>query len=206
MIYLGLDLGQASDYTALTAVERVQKTEIEIHTRHAERFELGLPYPKVIDKLEERINAINVTDGYMVIADATGVGRPVIDLMRQRSIKTVPVTITGGDKQTFDPEIGGWRVPKRELAMTMQVLLQNGQLKFAQGLMHAQTLIDELLNFRVKINSKANDQYEAWREGDHDDLVLSLAMAVWYAFRYGEANNRQQQAVIPNPWLELESM
>jgi len=25
----------------------------------------------------------------------------------------------------------------------------------------------------------ANEQYEAWREGDHDDLVLAVAMACW---------------------------
>lgn len=38
----------------------------------------------------------------------------------------------------------------------------------------------ELLNFRVKINLKtAHDFYEAWREGDHDDLVLAAALAAW---------------------------
>lgn len=26
-----------------------------------------------------------------------------------------------------------------------------------------------------------HDSYEAWRDGDHDDLVLSLAMACWFA-------------------------
>ena len=207
MIYFGLDLGQASDYTALTAVEKVltYEKETQFHTRHAERFELGMPYPMMIDKLDERINALNIRDDYMTVADATGVGRPVIDLMRDRKIKVVPVTITGGDKELFDPEIGGWRVPKRILASTMQVLLQNGQLKFAKGLMHAQTLIDELLNFKVKVNSKAHDQYEAWREGDHDDLVLSLAMAVWYAERYGVISNKRRKATT-NPWMEIESI
>ena len=40
----------------------------------------------------------------------------------------------------------------------------------------------ELLNFRVKINiSTSHDSYEAWREGDHDDLVLAVALACWRA-------------------------
>jgi len=26
-----------------------------------------------------------------------------------------------------------------------------------------------------------HDSYEAWREGDHDDIVLSLAVACWSA-------------------------
>ena len=36
----------------------------------------------------------------------------------------------------------------------------------------------------MKINvATGHDSYEAWREGDHDDLVLSLALAVWYGQR-----------------------
>jgi hypothetical protein len=37
----------------------------------------------------------------------------------------------------------------------------------------------------VKINiSTAHDSYEAWREGDHDDLVLSVALACWAGERF----------------------
>ena len=46
-------------------------------------------------------------------------------------------------------------------------------------------LVKELLNFRVKINiSTAHDSYEAWREGDHDDLVLSVALSCWAGERF----------------------
>lgn len=63
--------------------------------------------------------------------------------------------------------------------------LQNGQLKIAEGLALRDTLIKEMLNFRVKINvSTAHDSYEAWREGDHADLVLSVAMACWAGERF----------------------
>ena len=34
---------------------------------------------------------------------------------------------------------------------------------------------------RVKITSHDNETYEAWRERDHDDLVLSMGMAAWVA-------------------------
>ena len=29
-----------------------------------------------------------------------------------------------------------------------------------------------------------NDTCQAWREGDHDDLVLAVAVACWYAVHY----------------------
>ncbi len=30
----------------------------------------------------------------------------------------------------------------------------------------------------------AHDSYEAWREGDHDDLMLSVALACWAGERF----------------------
>ncbi len=75
------------------------------------------------------------------------------------------------------------------------VLMQNGQLKIAEGLRLKDVLVKELLAFRVKINiSTAHDSYEAWREGDHDDLVLALALACWA----GERMKRLAYVRIPN--------
>lgn len=49
----------------------------------------------------------------------------------------------------------------------------------------ATKLVEEFLNFRVKINLNTGyDSYEAWREGIHDDLVLSVALACFTATRY----------------------
>jgi len=49
----------------------------------------------------------------------------------------------------------------------------------------AETLKKELLNVRVKIYiATPHDSYEVWREGDHDDLVLSVALACWAGERY----------------------
>ena len=65
--------------------------------------------------------------------------------------------------------------------------LDSGRLHIPTLLGHGATLKAELANFRVKINLRtAHDSYEAgpsWREGEHDDLVLSLAMALWFAER-----------------------
>ncbi len=37
---------------------------------------------------------------------------------------------------------------------------------------------------------------EAWREGDHDDLVLSVALACWAGERY----IRKEDSVPVGPW------
>jgi hypothetical protein len=86
---------------------------------------------------------------------------------------------TGGDSVTR-AEGGGLRVPKRDLASAPLVLTQNQQLKLAEGLQLAPVLKRELLNCKVKINMATGyDSYEAWREGDHYDLVLAVAMGCW---------------------------
>lgn len=85
-------------------------------------------------------------------------------------------------------------MPKRDLVSTLQVLFQSGRLKVAGGLKLAPVLVEELLNFKVKINVKtAHDSYEAWREGIHDDLVLAVALACWYGERH------KRLAPIPKP-------
>ncbi len=58
--------------------------------------------------------------------------------------------------------------------------LQTRTLRVARELPEAEILINELLNFEVKITAPANDTYGAWREGTHDDLVLAVAMVCWW--------------------------
>jgi hypothetical protein len=104
----------------------------------------------------------------------------VSHIIRPASCKVI---VTGGDSVTHGKGI--LRAPKRDLVNAPLVLLQRGQLKMAEGLALKDSLVKELLNFRVKINiATAQDSYEAWREGDHDDLVLSVALACWAGERY----------------------
>jgi len=158
------------------------RQEIRYHLRHLERFELGTPYPKVITRTGDLLNSRAIRKRATLVADATGVGRPVIDMFDQAGLTPVAVTITGGD--TVNRHGSNYRVPKRDLVSTLQVLLQSGRLKIAKQLPEAKTLVDELLNFKVKITVNANDTYGTWREGVHDDLVLAVALACWY----GELN------------------
>ena len=64
----------------------------------------------------------------------------------------------------------------------VQVALQTGRLKIAADLAEVGILTQELQNFQVSISESGFDSYEA-RTGKHDDLVLSLAMALWLAGR-----------------------
>lgn len=178
--YVGLDLGQAQDYTALAILEQSGRDRPEYRLRHLERLQLRTSYPDVVTYVQGLMASEPLKRNSTLIVDATGVGRPVADLLRLAKLEPIIVTIHGGD--SVSAESGGFRVPKRDLVSSLQLLFQSGRLRIAEGLPMAQSLVQELLNFRVRINLKtAHDSYEAWREGQHDDLVLAVALAAWYA-------------------------
>jgi hypothetical protein len=93
----------------------------------------------------------------------------------------MPVTITGGQVETMDQ--GFYRVPKRDLIIGLQVVLQRGGLQIAAGLKFGQKLVEELMAVEVRVSPAGNEQYAAWREGTHDDLVFAVALAYWSALK-----------------------
>jgi len=199
-LFIGLDLGQAKDFTALGVIDCVRtitdgKDEItHLNCIHLQRWQLRTPYPAIVADVVKMINGLmpfQSPDYKPVLAiDATGVGAPVVDLFKREKINAElrPIQIVGG--ANVSKEFGMTRVPKRDLVSVVQVALQNRTLKIASELTEAETLARELQNFTVKITESANDIYGTWREGTHDDLVLAVALALWTAnikpFRVGE--------------------
>ena len=178
---VGLDLGQAADYTALVVIERVeqQKAKPHFHVRHIQRFQLGTSYPVVVERVKSIITQKPLEGKAQLVVDATGVGAPVVDLLRQAGLSPVAIMITGGDTVSQEPLV--LRVPKRDLVSTLQILLQEGRLKVAESLPEASILVKELLTFQVKITASAHDVYGSWREGARDDVVLAICLAAWYS-------------------------
>ena len=195
---MGLDLGQSRDFTAIAVLERAEltgewdavafawrKTTV-LRLRHLERVALGTPYPEVVERVRQVTRSADLAGRCHLIADATGVGRPVMDMLRRAELgcrRLWPVLITGGDLEKLAE--GYYRVPKRDLVVGLQVLLQRRGLKIAARLPFGPTLVREMMEMQVKITPAGNEQYGAWREGEHDDLVLAVALAGWGARKAG---------------------
>jgi hypothetical protein len=180
--FVGLDLGQSQDFTALCLLEAISGKGKEGATYHVRRLERirGESYPGIAEKVTAIMRSPALAGKSVLVVDGTGCGRPVFDMFEKGSLKPIGVYIHGGDSVTHDGNI--WRVPKRDLVGVLQVLLQTERLKVSSKLKLAPILQSEMLNFKVKIDpATAHDSYSAWREADHDDLVLSAAMACWYA-------------------------
>ncbi len=224
--YLGLDLGQTQDYTALVVLEHIpskpgatpRHRDQTFALRHIERFKLNTSYPQIVAEVGELVGRPPLVGACRIAIDATGVGRAVTDIFRDAGQRTqaqsygvapgtvvapdlamdmsrqatvsppvisAPVhaiTITGGDQVTRDGR--DVRVPKRDLVGVVQALLQTGRLKIAPDMPLTSVLLAELQNFKATISAAGHDSYGAgqdWREGNHDDIVLAVALAAWDA-------------------------
>ena len=221
--YVGLDLGQLFDYTALAVLEepvhvpagdaphaaglappdtsgwvsldrltpaqqrywravgeqRGRPPDPPLLLRHLERHR-GVSYVDIAARVQRLLTTPPLSEANVVLlADATGVGRGVTDLLAARDLAPVCVTIHGGNEVHADLARSELHVPKRELILSTQLALQQQRLRIAAGLEHAVTLTDELKTYQVKVSAAGHDSYSA-REGAHDDLVLAAALAVWF--------------------------
>lgn len=194
----GLDLGQASDFTAHAILRsRIQTSEAPLRRAldgkmvhrlvHAERYR-GVPYPDVVRRVRGRVDEIGLQDHehgllpqeQVLVVDRTGVGAPVLDLIRESGLGVediVGIQITGGSVRTYGAGFIG--VPKRDLVSTVARVAQEGRLLISSRLAAAKVLQAELRAFTVKITAAGNDTFEAARERDHDDLVLAVALALY---------------------------
>ena len=185
MFAIGTDLGQSVDYTAISIIEKIDT----LNLRHIERVPLGKSYTGIVDRLAALKASL---PGSRLVIDHTGVGRPVRDMLVERGVDVVPVSITSGKKTRY--EDGVWRVPKRELVRGVAVALENGELRIAAGLPCAEVLRAELQDFQATFTDKGTAVFGG--KSEHDDLVIAVALAVW-AFSTGGSGVSKEKAPPP---------
>ncbi len=201
-VSVGVDLGQKMDPTALVVMEaqrrgwewryapddaagvlgkaRRWRTGGEVHyvARMVQRLPLGTTYPEVARRLAEMDCRLRAMGHYPIFwVDATGVGKPVVDLLRARGVSLRAVYLTGSDQVTEGPD-GEVRLGKALLVSRLQVLLQSEQIHLPVT-PEAAVLVQELMNYEIRVNESANAQFGAFKVGSHDDLATALGLACW---------------------------
>lgn len=178
--YIGIDLGSLIDYTAIAIIERMSPKLLGLV--HLGR--LKGPYPEQVLIIRSLLNRppLDRTPSVLVV-DSTGAGLPVVDLMREEDLNPVGLTITASGDHKWDWREKNATVSKLDLVSQLQIQLQNGRLKLAEGLDLADLLINEMQDFQVKISDNTGRATFSARSGAHDDLVLAAALATWAATR-----------------------
>jgi hypothetical protein len=182
--FAGVDLAQLQDYSALAVVRRVTHCKDDrpssFEVPALKRWPIGTPYPKIVADVVKVVTT-GETAGARLAVDATGVGRPVVDLLRDAGITLTAVTITAGRGTSYSN--GEVHVSKLHLVGLIQSLLGSGRLKVAKGGPLGEVLVQEARNFRVRVGATGAETFAAWREADHAALLLAPADGLWRAHR-----------------------
>lgn len=205
MINVGVDIGQKVDPTAICVAEiqgntyivrrierlalgtpypevarRIFAVQSNLEARFAPRGKLFRQWSggrcREMQHLDD--GSLEPYDGgaeIAIFADATGVGLPVIEMMRDYGVSVRAVYLTGGQNVREDDQ-GTIFIPKYLLVSRLQVLFQQDRLKIPAG---AEALKNELLNFEIKVSEEGKDTYGAFKTGTHDDQVVALGLATW---------------------------
>ena len=150
--------------------------------RWIERVPLGTLYGAVVERIAAVAEGAREWGSTMLVLDATGVGRPVVDLLKQRtSVPIRAVTFTSGSHET-QPEFDVHRVPKVDLVTSLEAVLQARRIECAPDVLLQDDLAAELSTFDFSMSGTGHASFEA-ASGSHDDLVCALMLAVWWAER-----------------------
>lgn len=186
-VTMGIDVGQKKDPTAVCIAQsawREVEGRMEIHfiVRHLERLPLGTPYPEVVERVGRlAFRAGDIAGEWpLLYVDATGVGQPIVDGLRDGGYheSVVAVVFTAGEtrKETWEGSCLRVALGKEYLVSRLQVLLRTGRLHLPPG-HEMEALAEELLNYELRVDAKGHAKAGAFRVGTHDDLVTAVGLA-----------------------------
>lgn len=190
--YLGVDLGQSRDHSALAlleyawrptnrvcAVTRLQHHQLKLRLRWLHRVSLQTSYTDVAAVTARVLDHPELRDRTTTVVDATG-ARAFVDLLRQMKLRVQGVQITAGLATGHTP--GGLvNLPKQELVLNLEALLRLGDLEIAAQLPCWKELLLELRQFeRVRLPG-GRLAYTGKNSGS-DDLVMAVALATGWAW------------------------
>jgi len=185
--FVGLDLGQQNDPTAIAVLERTAvrtgfdhvnwvPVEQDVYRlRHLERVPLKTTYAAIVQHVRDLMQPL--APRVTLVVDATGLGGPIVEMLKAARLPgpLVPVTITSGEREN------GTNVPKKNLISNLQIMFELGELKIAANLEETQRFVQELTTMQVKITPAARETFGPSKSTAHDDLVLAAALAAWKA-------------------------
>jgi len=209
--YVGLDLGQTNDPAALCVLRHwkrmlpswkkvdaagysmAQESEEYFDIPHLDRIPLKTNYVVLVNQVREFLR-IPPLDQHAIklVIDETGVGRPIGDLFENAGLQPVRITITAGLEAKREPK--GWHVPKSLLIANIESRQHSGELQIGKDVNDADAVKAEMQDFRRKISDAGRTSWDA-KAGKHDDLIMSMAIALW------EATNRTTWTREPLPFL-----
>jgi hypothetical protein len=174
---ISLDPAQLNDYSALCVLERTDAT----YRLEWLRRKRGLPYTDIVAWakkvfLNPRYKKDTAYTPVFVL-DVGGVGKAIQDMMTAADVPTTGIQYTGG--AAVSREGGNYHVSKSFIVGKFLAAWDDGRVQMPANASFLDMFQSELKAFRGEMTSQGRAKFEA-EQGEHDDLVMSVAQAVWW--------------------------
>lgn len=188
--YAGQDLGECLDRSALGIVEYVSEPtqtrdpatwaplfQCSLVLRHLESPPLGTAYPEVARRAREVVRHPRMDGRCTLIVDAQGPGGGVLPMIEPGlGAPLVKMKATNGQEAREGEK--SLNVPKTALLDRLEYVLRTKKLRIAMGPL-TEEFVRELTMLKKEYQTSG---YVTYTTPIHDDLVMAVAMAVWYAW------------------------
>jgi hypothetical protein len=150
---MGVDLARLRDYSVLTVEDMTNKHVVAFDRFNQIAWEVQ--YHRIIE-MARKYNAL-------VVMDSTGIGDPIVETIQRAGVRVQPYKIGGS-------------TAKQQLIDKLRVNIEHGSISFPS----IPTLRRELENYEYTTTLGGVVKFSA-PVGQHDDCVISLALANWGA-------------------------
>ena len=148
---MGVDLAKVNDYTVITVYDRQTNAQV-----YQDRFNT-IAWPFQTKKIKA------ISDHYnhaLCMLDSTGLGNPIYDYLTRAGIPIEPFNFT--------------EQSKKDLIEKLSIFIEQKTIR----ILNIRETLYEFDNFNYEVGPTGKISYGV-RENEHDDIVISHALAVW---------------------------
>ena len=184
---VSLSLGTIAEPSAVVVVKpftepwhpkdrkRDRDLENRFNVTWLERFPAGRAIPAIVDRVCAVVSDKRLAKKCTVLLDITSTGLAPRRVFESRGgLYPYPIDLTNLGTEEYTKGIQ--RIPLRDVIGAAQLVLQTARLQVAPALELAETLLSDLQAFDPKPIERNSDL----RGGRNADLVLALAIALWW--------------------------
>lgn len=185
--WMGADLGQANDLTAVVAIKdtrlpmmignKIQLGPRERVVSYADSFR-GVSYVDVVAHLIRLKNAEPFAGKTELVIDGTSIGRVVSDMLEEQNVPHTAVQFTAG--QDWSRKGRYVNASKTLMIENTSVLFSSGELKFAHDLPMRKQIEDDLGTFSLQTTKSGNQIITQSRNASgHGDAGIGLIISAF---------------------------
>jgi hypothetical protein len=202
-IILSIDLGDRQDHTAFVVTEtrremrknkRGQNISVVTSTvRDIQQLPLNIGYDVVAERIhkvfwDERLRLRNPDTGRPIgptmLVDAGGVGDAICDdFKKDLGVPFVRYKLVRGTATETRHGKLNYTIPRTVMFQQLYAAFHTDRIRIDRRLRGGKVLLNELKGLQVEQNEETGYVRVVHREGEHDDVAISLAAANWWANR-----------------------